>query len=99
METRWDDPEDQIARYLQTFADGYVFDLNEDPKAFVADDSTVGEVLIHAIDKERDSILFYVGMKEMVPESLGKAQINAIIREEMTHVTLLNDCLKAVDGD
>ena len=34
-----------------------------------------------AIGLEKDSIIFYLGMKELVPENLGKNRIDKIIKE------------------
>ena len=41
------------------------------------------EVLQTAIGLEKDSIIFYVGIEELVPEKLGKDKVNDIIKEEM----------------
>jgi len=49
------------------------------------------EVLQIAIGKEKDSVVFYVGMKEMVPEKFGKNRIGDIIKEEMSHIRLLSE--------
>ena len=35
-------------------------------------------------------------LKEMVPENFGKAKIDAIIKEEMTHIQLLSKELVAL---
>ena len=47
--------------------------------------SSMEEILKEAILAEKDSIVFYLGMKEMVPENFGKTKIDAIIKEEMVH--------------
>jgi len=52
--------------------------------------SSMEEILKEAILAEKDSIVFYQGMKEMVPENFGKTKINAIIKEEMIHIKLLS---------
>jgi rubrerythrin len=49
-----------------------------------------------AMDMEKDSIVFYLGMKEMVPERLGKDRIDGIIKEEMGHLALLGKELAAL---
>ena len=54
------------------------------------------EILKAAIMAEKDSIVFYLGMKEMVPEGLGKAKIDIIIKEEMGHIKLLSGRLLAL---
>jgi rubrerythrin len=53
-------------------------------------------ILKEAITAEKDSIVFYLGMKELVPETLGKKRIDAIIKEEMSHIKLLSKELVAV---
>ena len=45
---------------------------------------------------EKDSIAFYLGMKDMVPDDLGKSNMDAIIREEMSHIQLLSEKLTAL---
>ena len=48
------------------------------------------EILKSAIEAEKDSIVFYLGMKEAVPENLGKDRIETIIKEEMGHIRVLS---------
>jgi rubrerythrin len=48
------------------------------------------EVLKAAIEAEKDSIVFYLGMKDIVPDALGKKRIDDIIKEEMGHIRLLS---------
>jgi len=50
----------------------------------------VEDILQMAIGLEKDSIVFYLGMKEMVPERLGRGKIDGIIKEEMRHVNDLS---------
>ena len=57
---------------------------------------TMKEILKAAILAEKDSIAFYLGMKEMVPEKFGKTKIDAIIKEEMGHIKLLSYRLVAL---
>ncbi len=84
------DPEGQIDEYLKVMAGGYVFKINVDPADLVKPDSTLTNVLDTAIEMEKDSIVFYLGVKEMVPERLGKNKIDALIKEEMRHLALLS---------
>ena len=53
------------------------------------------EILKSAIEAEKDSIVFYLGMKEAVPKNLGKGRIEAIIKEEMEHIRMLSKELVA----
>ena len=84
------DPEGQAALYLRAMADGHVFDVKADPSEHLTGKETMEEILQTAIGLEKDSIVFYLGIKEMVPERLGRDRIDGIIKEEMGHITVLN---------
>ena len=84
------DPDNEIALYLRAFADGQVFGPKTDPAAFLVGSRTIEEILHKAIDLEKDSIVFYVGMQEVVPERLGTDKVRAIIREEIGHIAALS---------
>lgn len=84
------DPEGEAAAYLQAWADGNVFDLKVDPAQRIQGREKVEEILQMALGLEKDSIVFYLGMKEAVPESMGHAKIEGIIKEEMGHIATLS---------
>lgn len=90
------DPWGESLLYLKGIADGHVFDLKTDPAAALTGKETVEEVLRAAIGHEKDSIVFYVGMREIVPERLGKDKIDAIIQEEMGHMSTLSNELASL---
>jgi rubrerythrin len=81
------DPYNEEADYLKSLADTKVFFDKE------IDLSSPREVLKRALTAEKDSILFYLGMKSFVPESMGKSWIDDIIEEEKKHITLLSSYL------
>jgi rubrerythrin len=89
------DPEDQSASYLHAMADGRVFDIRTNPADMLTGMESLEEILRMAIGLEKDSIAFYVGIRDVVPENLGKNQVGDIIREEMGHVVLLGNALKS----
>lgn len=88
------DPENQAVLYLQAMADGQVFDVHADPSALLKGQETLGHVLRTAIGLEKNSILFYLGLKPLVPARLGGDWVDKIIQEEMKHVVLLSGYLK-----
>ncbi len=94
----WDmfDPEGQAAMYLRAMADGYVFDVQTDPSEKLTGKETLEEIYRTAIGLEKDSIVFYRGLREMVPENLGRDRIEDIIREEMKHITILSKGLASL---
>ena len=83
------DPSSEASLYLQALADSRVFFEKE------IDVTSMVEILKSAIEAEKDSIVFYLGMKEAVPENLGKGRIETIIKEEMGHIRLLSKELVA----
>lgn len=78
------DPQDESALYLRALADTKVFFEKE------IDFSSMKSVLKAAILAEKDSIVFYLGMKEMVPEKYGKDKLDNVIKEEMGHIRILS---------
>jgi len=77
------DPDDENALYLKALADTRIFFEKEQP------DNSFQNILSAAIQAEKDSIAFYLGMKELVPAKLGQSKINDIIKEEMNHIRIL----------
>lgn len=88
------DPQGEAAAYLRAMVSGKVFDPKLDPTTRFKQVRSVSEVIRIAIDVEKDSIIFYLGLKEMIPQGLGKDKIDLIVREEMSHVALLSDMLE-----
>jgi len=80
------DPDNESAAYLKALADIRVFYKKE------IDTSNIEEILKEAIIAEKDSIVFYLGMKDLLPKS-NADKIDLIIKEEMKHVTALSNKL------
>ena len=78
------DPNEESVLYLKSLADLRVFYNKK------MDTSTIEKILEAAIDAEKDSIVFYLGMKDLVPIKLGKEKIDAIINEEKKHIVMLS---------
>jgi len=83
------DPNEEAGMYWKALADTRVFFEKEMPSGSPA----MKEILKEAIVAEKDSIVFYLGMKEFVPEKLGKNRVEQIIKEEMGHIKLLSNHL------
>jgi rubrerythrin len=84
------DPEGASAGYLRVLADTRVFFEKE------IDTTSITTILMDAITAEKDSIVFYLGMRDMVPEDKGRDRMDEIIREEMGHIHLLSTKLSAL---
>lgn len=78
------DPNGEAALYLRALADTRVFFEKQ------VDVTSMTEILKAAIEAEKDSIVFYLGMREAVPHTLGKNRLDGIIKEEMGHIRMLS---------
>ena len=83
------DPQGESALYLRALADTRVFFEKQ------IDVTSMKEILKSAIEAEKDAIVFYLGMKDAVPEGSGKDRLDKIIKEEMGHIQLLGKELVA----
>ena len=81
------DPEEETLAYLKALVDTRVFFKKE------IDTSSMKEILKAALVAEKDSIVFFMGLKEMVPKNLGKNRLEGIIKEEMSHIKLIGTML------
>jgi len=80
------DPDDQAALYLRTVAEGKVFDLRDEPASVFSGSVGLEDVLDFAIGIEKESVVFYTGMKKVVSEEVGRDRIDGIIGEEIGHI-------------
>jgi len=84
------DPNNEASLYLAALADTRVFFKKD------VDTKSLEGIFKAALLAEKDSIVFYTGMNDLIPEALGKDKLAAIIKEEMTHIRLLSDKLLAL---
>ena len=96
-ESRAFDPEGESAQYLRALADLRVFDREAEDRFNLSngldEPEKLKKVFWAAIGREKESIVFYLGLKGLVPEKLGKNKIDNIIQEEMKHLRLLSNKL------
>lgn len=81
-------------------ADLYVFDSKAEEEFVLSDgmsdQAKARKILRAAINREWGSIALCLGMKDLVPEKLGKGKIDNIIKEEMRHGSLLSNSLTSL---
>jgi len=94
------DPEGESALYLKALADLRVFDKKAIEDFVLPEELTEKEkmkkIFHEAINREKESIVFYLGMKELLPVHLGKNKIDDIIKQEMEHIRLLSNRLMSL---
>ena len=92
------DPDGQMALYLRAWADGKVFnDIKNPIEDLVGENASMEKILKVAIDLEHDSILYYLGIKEMTSDEESKNQLDKIIKEEISHVAYLKKELELLN--
>ncbi len=91
------DPYDEAALYLQTMADAKGTEGLKAPNMKLTGNESTQELLEIAIGAEKNSVLFYVGLKDIVSAQAGRAKVEAIIREEVKHVADLKRQLTALN--
>ncbi len=88
--------DEQAPLYLKAWADGHVFDMKSDPVTRVKDQKNMESILKVAIDLEKESIVFYLGMKNGVNNKTYRDRIEEIIKEEMKHIVSLSAKLSSL---
>jgi len=71
-----------------------VFGIHPDPRADFTGTETREEVLKVAINKEKDAVVFYTGLKAFVSDPDDQATVDKVIHEEMHHVRILSQALE-----
>ncbi|MFA5239899.1 MAG: ferritin family protein [Phycisphaerae bacterium] len=83
------DPDNEAAMYLQTMAKGHGWEGKKSLTESLTGKESIGEILNIAIEAENNSVVFYTGLKELVPSRAGRDKIEAIIKEELGHIAIL----------
>ena len=81
-------------RYLQSFSRAGIFNMTVDAAQTLGNESTITDLLNFAIEREKDSILFYNGIRAALTRKSDRDIVDAIITEELTHLTLLHTEVK-----
>lgn len=91
------DPYNEATLYLQTMADGKGSEGLRSPTEKLTGKETPQELLEIAIGAEKNSVLFYVGLRDLVSAKAGRDKVEGIIREEVRHVADLRKQLIALN--
>ena len=88
------DPDGQASMYLAVMADTHGGEGDPQIAKTLTGKESLEDILKIALNLEKQSILFYVGLKDLVPQQHGKDKVDAIIDEEKQHVAQLSDVLR-----
>jgi rubrerythrin len=78
----------------QVMAGLAVFGMRADPAEELRGNENRADILAMALQKEKNSIVFYHGLNDFIRIKGAKHQVDRIIREEMRHVVTLSELLK-----
>ncbi len=92
------DPFNEATLYLQTMADGKGTEGMKSPVEKLTGGESPQELLEIAIEAEKNSVLFYVGLKDLVAAKAGRDKVETIIREEVKHVADLRRQLMSLSA-
>jgi rubrerythrin len=92
------DPFDEQALYLEAMADMHGGEGTPSAADALTGKESMEDILNTAMNLEKQSILFYQGLKDMVGKKLGQDWLDTIIKEEAAHVATLMGELKKLQA-
>jgi rubrerythrin len=91
------DPDNQSVLYLQAMTDARGYEGKITPTKELTGSETPKEIIEIALNSEKESVVFYFGLKGLVPVKAGRDKVEAIIIEELAHITTLLGRLKSLE--
>jgi rubrerythrin len=88
------DPDNEAALYLKTMADAKGWEGRISPTQKFTGKESMKEVIEIALNAEKESVVFYYGLKSMISEGAGRDKVEHIIIEELSHIRTLLEYLK-----
>ncbi|MFH1441476.1 MAG: ferritin family protein [Candidatus Omnitrophota bacterium] len=79
---------DEYFTYMNSLASEYVFTRKDKGKDIAKQVTSDKQAVLMGIGFEKDSIVFYEGIKETVPEQ-GRQAVDELIRQEQKHLSTL----------
>jgi rubrerythrin len=92
------DPYDEACMYLKVMADDHVFKQSGRSAEELVGGKSTEEIIDIAIQFEKDSLLFFLGMERMVTPRLGRDRVYKVIDEEIGHISYLEKQRKRLQG-
>ncbi len=90
------DQDDMIVSYLKALAGQYVFLNRQKPRDLLSGREDLSEILNLGAQREKDSIVFYLGLIDALAGVADKNKVRRIIWEEQKH---LADLLAAISDN
>ena len=91
------DPNYESIQYLQTMANARGWEGRISPMEELTGQESIKEILEIALNSDKESVVFYFGLKGLVPVKAGRDKIEKIIMEELGHISTLLKQLKSIE--
>jgi rubrerythrin len=88
------DPQGEASQYLLAMADSHGGEGSPTAADSLTGEESMTDIVDIAVGLEKESILFYLGLKDLVPPSLGSDKLDEIIAEVRRHIIQLNGIRK-----
>ncbi len=90
------DSEGEEGKYLKAVANGVVFANLKSPEVLLEDsDGRLDSLIMFAIEREKDSVVFYTSIGRAVNDRATKDMVDKIVGEEISHIRFLAEVLQA----
>jgi rubrerythrin len=83
------DPDNEAVAFLQAMAGSHGSEGKKGRTEKLTGKESIREIFEIAVNAEKDSVVFYTAIKEMVAPGSGKDRVETIINEELGHLTVL----------
>ena len=90
------DPLARSTTFLQAMADARSWEGRKNPMQDLTGNETAKEIIEIALEAEKEMVVFYVGLKDMVYFKAGKDKVEEIVIEELGHISALLKMLKSL---
>jgi rubrerythrin len=90
------DSDRRSAEYLQIMADARTWEGRINPTQELSGNETARQILDIALDAEKEMVVFYFGLKNLVSTKTGRNKVEDIIIEELEHISALLNKLKSL---
>ena len=90
------DPQGQAYLYLKAIADLRGYEGKKNLVQELTGRESRKEILEIALNAEKESVFLYYGMKDLLPSADDRETVSKIIKEELSHITLLLTELKSL---
>lgn len=90
------DSDKRSVMYLQTIADARTWEGRRSPMQEFSGNETTRQILEIALNAEKEMVVFYFGLKDLVSTKANKNKVEQIIIEELGHISALLKKLKSL---